>query len=534
MSDILEEFNSYISTNKAILETMPIKTRKNTEKYLEKVKELHGAALKIKDIVWRSIEKRYAKLTSFSDNEKLEELKNEIEKLGNVELLNELNTPFEKLGFDRIDHNLSQFYEANLELLNENIKSFIDKFKTMGIELSEEDFKYSGFVHQYMTTFFEAYQENNFTSEKLKKKFEDVYWKCTDLVTHIEMNMRYLYEFHSKEIEGYLDEKNQSFLSNHGLDKNQLVKKYFDLNEDLIEAKNIDPKTIMQRFVDGKLKIKDFNDKSMQVLYDKLYQNDYYKLPEKEQDEVNRNFAKLLNTLREYDTYNHYKYIIADLKEKAKNKDSFKGLYEQKRKELKKKQVDLLHDNEKYRKSLKRVNMPIYKLSRKKMERRIYDYPVAANLRIKEIKQLYDEVDEELVNTKIVEFVDDTCSIKYIFKIANSFYNYTYKLVKKHFEDDPDVDTDEEIERLQAFIDQPYKVMLNNIKSIEEPDITSIISNRYKVLNINLEKEDLEENLDTLLSDAEKIVTCNNIRKSGLKDSDIEFVEKVIALRNKK
>jgi hypothetical protein len=44
--------------------------------------------------------------------------------------------------------------------------------------------------------------------------------------------------------------------------------------------------------------------------------------------------------------------------------------------------------------------------------------------------------------------------------------------------------------------------MLNNIKLIEEPEITSIISNRYKILNINLEKEHLEpESIDSLIED---------------------------------
>ncbi len=534
MSDILEEFNSYISTNKAILEAMPTKTKKNMEKYVAKLKEFHGASLKIKDIVWRTIEKRYVKLTTFEDNKAIAELENKISEIGNVELFNELNTPYEKLGFDRIDHNLSQFYEANLELLNENIKSFIDKFKSLGIELTEEDFKYSNYVIQYMTTFFEAYNTNNFKLDKLKRKFEEVYWKCPDLVTHIELNLRYLYNYFSKQIEKDLTEKNNSFLAINGTDKNGLVKKYFDLNKELIKEKSIDPKTIMDKFINGEWKIKDFNERSMQVLFDKLYRKGYDKLPEKDQIEVNKNFARLLNTLREYDTYKHYKFIISDLKEKAKNKDAYKGVYDQKKKELRKKEVELLHENEQNRKIARRIQNPIFKLFKKKWEKKIYDFPVASNLKIKELKELYDEVDDELVNTRIVEFVDDTCSLKYIFKIANSFYNYTYKLIKKHFEDDPDVDVDEEFERLQAFIDQPYKVMLNNIKSIEEPEITSIVSNRYKILNINLEKEDIEENLETLLSDTEKIVNYNNIKRSGLSFSDIEFVEKVNGMRGKK
>ena len=66
MSDILEEFNSYISTNKAILEAMPTKTKKNMEKYVAKLKEFHGASLKIKDIV-----EPYPKYLSFQSKNKL-------------------------------------------------------------------------------------------------------------------------------------------------------------------------------------------------------------------------------------------------------------------------------------------------------------------------------------------------------------------------------------------------------------------------------------------------------------------------------
>ena len=86
------------------------------------------------------------------------------------------------------------------------------------------------------------------------------------------------------------------------------------------------------------------------------------------------------------------------------------------------------------------------------------------------------------------------------------------------------------------FINQPYKVMLNNIKLAEESEITSIIANRYKILNINLEQEDLEENLDTLLEDVGKIVDYYNITKSSLDIDNIAFVEKVKTMiaKNKK
>lgn len=122
-----------------------------------------------------------------------------------------------------------------------------------------------------------------------------------------------------------------------------------------------------------------------------------------------------------------------------------------------------------------------------------------------------------------------------MFKIATSYYSYAYNLVKKHFEDDPDVNVADELQILIDFINQPYKVMLNNIKLAEEPEIRSIISNRYKILNIALETESLdEESIEGVIADTEKIVDFYNIRNSGLKLEDIEFIEKVKPIINKK
>ena len=114
------------------------------------------------------------------------------------------------------------------------------------------------------------------------------------------------------------------------------------------------------------------------------------------------------------------------------------------------------------------------------------------------------DLDEEMVNTRIAEYVDENCSIKYMFKIVSSFYTYAYKLIKEQYKDDPDVDVQKELQELLDFINQPYKVMLNNIKLAEEPNITSIISNRYQIMNIRLIKEDLDDNLENVMKDIEK------------------------------
>lgn len=534
MSDILEKFEQYISTNKEVLSVLPINTKKNRAKYIEKVDEFIESAEKINKSIWNAIQDRYESIIDVVENPKVGELKKSIDSIKDIDLFNELNTPYEKLGFEKINHSLECFFEGNLELVNQNIKLFIEIFEDYGITLSANDFTYSQYTNDYMKVFFEELKAGNLNSEKIKSTVEAIYWKCPDIVTHIHLNLRYLYNINSKKIEKELKDRNEKTLSSVKLDKNGLVRRYFELNKDLIKMQRIDQKYILDKFVSGEWKIKDFNDKEMTNLYVKLCSLNYYSSSEERKVEINKNFGKFLNTLQEYSVYKKYKFILDDLKERCKNKDSFKTNYENKLKELNKKEQALLKENKNNKRLLKRSKNPFFIFIRKKIERKIYEFPVASNTQIKEIEKLYNELDNEEVNLRIAEFVDDTCTLKYMFKIAVSFYKYTYNIIKKHYEEEPEVDVDVELQELLDFINQPYKVMLNNIKLIEEPDITSIIAKRYKVLNINVEKEDLEDNLEELMTQVEKIVNFNNIQRSGINVNDIEFIETVKPMIMKK
>lgn len=328
----------------------------------------------------------------------------------------------------------------------------------------------------------------------------------------------------------------KKILSDMNLDKNGLVKNFFEMNKELLTLQRTDSKAILDKFLNDEWKIKDFGEKDMSVLYERLSAKNYFSASPKEQEEINDNFVKLLNTLYEYNAYIKYKFIIDDLKEKYKHKDTLQDSYEKKNKELRQKEQELLKENKKYKRNLKMSKKAWLIFIRKKLEKKVYEFPVVSNAKIKELKNLYLELDEEVVNSRIVEFVDDNCTIKYMFKIVISFYTYAYKLAKEYYKDDPDIDIEQELQGLMDFINQPYKVMLNNIKLAEESEITSIIANRYKILNINLEQEDLEENLDTLLEDVGKIVDYYNITKSSLDIDNIAFVEKVKTMiaKNKK
>ena len=77
-----------------------------------------------------------------------------------------------KMGLDRAIFTISRYYKENLENINEQIQSCIDKFSKVGIQVSLDDFDYSLYVKDYMKIFFQELEKGNVNSERLKEKFE--------------------------------------------------------------------------------------------------------------------------------------------------------------------------------------------------------------------------------------------------------------------------------------------------------------------------------------------------------------------------
>ena len=85
------------------------------------------------------------------------------------------------------------------------------------------------------------------------------------------------------------------------------------------------------------------------------------------------------------------------------------------------------------------------------------------------------------------------------------------------------------IQKLNEFLKSPYNTIINNITILEEKDLGVIIKDRYKLLDFNLEKEDVSaDNIDNMISLAKEIKIGFNIEKAGL---DIKNIEELCELK---
>ena len=194
MSIKIEEILEKIVASKEILSTMPKNNPKNLEIYKEKLEELENEYKIYQENVSNELKKRYENATKKVENKEIENLKTRIKTVNHIlELLNKEKTSYEKMGLDRSIFTISRYYKENFESINEQIQICIDKFSKVGIELSLEDFNYSIYVKDYMKTFFQELGKGDIHSEKIKEKFEEIYWKCPEIMIHIELNMRNIY-----------------------------------------------------------------------------------------------------------------------------------------------------------------------------------------------------------------------------------------------------------------------------------------------------------------------------------------------------
>ena len=192
MNNFLNFIEKDIATKKTQIQALPIKTKTNIKKFNETI-----TSFETKYEEYRSSVRNYlvAKSRSFekidSETDKIkEQINNKVIELEQVKfLLNPFNTYVEKMGFDILLYQLSNYEVFNFNSLNEIINNFLDKFELAGIKLTKNDFDYTCYVHEYMSSFLQIRYSPEKNYDKLSEIFEKIYWANPDIIKHIELNL---------------------------------------------------------------------------------------------------------------------------------------------------------------------------------------------------------------------------------------------------------------------------------------------------------------------------------------------------------
>ena len=80
----------------------------------------------------------------------------------------------------------------------------------------------------------------------------------------------------------------------------------------------------------------------------------------------------------------------------------------------------------------------------------------------------------------------------------------------------------EEYLNLQGIINRDNFIFINHIALLDEQNLEMVITDKYKLENINLEMTDLEpDNLESTIKDVDLLFNYLNIKKANLELDDI-------------
>ena len=252
-----EEIANLIEANKEVLSTLPKINEKNVQEYKNKIDEIYKEYDKYREEIYKILSGRYEDFIDIEENKEEEDIKRRIKTIEDVlYLLSDEKNSYEKMELDKNIYKLSRYYKENLDNVNTQIQECIKDFSVIGINLQIEDFDYSIYVSEYMETFLKEYYEGDINSTELKSKFEEIYWKCPDIIMHIELNLRNIYIKNQSIIDKFFEKEKQELLKQWQKTPEEIKSKYLELKEQADRLQETNKKYVLEQLLDGKINAK--------------------------------------------------------------------------------------------------------------------------------------------------------------------------------------------------------------------------------------------------------------------------------------
>lgn len=532
MNSFLNFINQDIEAKKTLLSSMPINNKTNKRKYNEKIDSIKETYLDYKESVSKYIE---AKANSFEIDEPKKDLKLE-EKVNKlyyvVSMLNPMNTFLEKLEIDSLLFDMKNYANFSFEELNKIIDNFVSKFDLVGIKLTRDDFDYTYYVNEYMTTFLKTRNDKDNDYTELRETFEKIYWFNPEIMEHIELNFRKLLKKHTKTFEDYISKLQKSLLLDNDLnDYDEAKKKYKELYNQLLKEQEESLYDIVELSKNGTLEIKNY-------FPDSKYRTSTYETlliePPKEEDydKIYESLEKLKINVLEYRNYTDFISLFDSFKEEYPlNNNTYNGT------ELKSLETSISEKESQLEKLNNKIfekdSNKLFDFIKKTAKTPVKELKIESVKLAKEICELYRKLDIERLKSIITPMISGSMLIGDVLKIYSGFNYYRRNTIQKALKLETYDEVISEDNKFMEFAKNPNNVVINGIYLYEESDVPKVITNKYRFENINLLEEELTDNLDILLEKINFTLRVNKIEKSKLSVEKIWFMTQVKSLISK-
>ncbi len=524
MNNFLDFITRDISSKTTMITSMPRKTKTNKKKVNTTIDEIKEKYKIYKENITNYLIVKSHSFEIKEDNIEYDKVKEEVIALEQVKfLLNPTNSYIEKLGFDEILFQIQNFNKFNFHSLNDIINSFLDKFETIGIRLKSEDFKFTLYVHEYMSAFLDVRYGVEQKYDKVSKIFEKIYWENPNLINHICLNFKKLIRVNSKKFDEYIISLQKKAMKEYDIIsyndcQEKLKSKYTKLQE--LEEETIGK--IIQLALLGMFDINHYekDDKVRIKAFSSILPEDLDLSDKQEMEKVCDVLDKLKFNIEEYQNYikfiplftlfkEQYKDLITD-----KNSNKCKEIFN----EIIKKEKDLDKCN---RLIFHEGNTLFNKLFKNALEKT----KILADHYVNELMDLTTKYDVEFYRDKINKMITEDTTLE---EVLHLYYSFDY-LKKKDIQNAYETNEYEKIIEISNDFDlysmNPNNLIVKGIKIFDDANIAQIISNKYKLNNLKIEETDLsEENLVSLYNKIKLILRVHTIENSTSSIEKIWFM----------
>lgn len=525
MDSFLDFILKDIETKKSIISTLPTKTKTNQKKLYETLEEFESKYIEYQNNIRNYLIAKKKSLKIKEDNNKIDELKSRINALEKVRfLLNPSNTYFEKMGFDLLLYQINNYYVFNFNSLNKIINAFLEKFESAGITLEKDDFDYTFYVHEYMSSYLDVYYKKSSNYNKVSEVFEQIYFINPDIIGHIELNFRKLIEKYKHKFETYIIKlQKEAMTLNNVKNYDALLEELKTIYSENPELRSESISDIIKLATKKEIDIEHYfiDSKVRKTAIESLLSID---IEDEKMDEVAKELEKLKENIIEYQNYLDFLPLIEAFKEEYKSlieepKKNSSGLQSIKETIIKKES------------ELSKINRKIFGGKPSLFDFKIGDLKtlkIESIYKAKELYELYKIYDQEYFKDKVLKILDKTLSVTDILNLYNS-YDYFKKLaIKKVFNIKSYDEIVEYSNKFDFFATKPNNVVMPGVLVFDDINIVRIIANKYRLNNIKITENDLEKNnLSNLMNKINLILRLHRIKKSNFTVDKIWFTTQV-------
>lgn len=494
---MIEELNGKYTEFKGVIDILPVNTKYNRKRKIDYILDEEKNDQERLLVVKKEIESRISKFNNLEVNNDIQKLEEQLEKCNICNEWNTYNTAYEKMHLDYYLYQLHKYYKDNLDGVNACIKKIIEVFNKVGINLTKDDFDFNEYVAIYMDKII-----NNANDDELKECFEEIYWKNSDIIKTIEINLKSIYYRNEKKINKYYEDRHNEYLKSHN--DNEIYDLRVKLSKDIINLKGMDAYLNFEKFKNGKYAINDFKENDIEKKKEIYFNQESYSYD---------NLTELYDVLNEYNVLIKYKYLFDDMKDKLGKKEEFKN--------AKSNALKQVFDEEN---KLKKLNAKKNKKSlfggKKSDDKYIFQYKELLNGILKQ----YDELDQVCFNDLVYVNLNQDSKIIEVLKLITANYLYFVDKTLALDEGRNINDINDSFEKLKSFVYDKKFMLLNNIALLDEKQMKQLIVDRYNLGDIKLTTDSLMDgNLEKTINDIKGLINYEDIVNSGIDLDDLSL-----------